>query len=81
MDEKTKEKLIISTMLLTMENIIARLDHVCTRFEELIDKNEKVFKLAGENFTRRIIEGEIKKQTDKDKKALRYKNKRSGQSG
>jgi len=87
MDEKTQD-LFLSQLLLTVEKIANQLNEIADRqikilerSEMLAEKNALAFKLAGEDFTRRIIEQEVKRELEKEKKILQYKNRRYGQGG
>lgn len=78
MDKSVKEKLIISTMLLTIEKTINRLDLIADRFERLFDENERFFKKMKEQFLQELIKEQVNLEMEKNKKALKYKNNKAG---
>lgn len=73
-EERTKEKLFMSQLLLTLEGLARQLNTITEKNIEileqnkaLVSKNAEAFKLAGEDFTRRIIEVEVQKHISKNK--------------
>ena len=67
-DEMTTLTECLFTLVSSFNTALDRLDELTDRHEQLIDHNEIAFKLAREDFFRRIIEAEVSKQTHKDQK-------------
>jgi predicted FMN-binding regulatory protein PaiB len=74
MDERVKEQLIMSTMLLTVENIINRLDAIADGFALQVAKNEKHFSDMKEQCLRDIIKERVELEMEKNSKISRNKN-------
>ena len=74
MDERVPGQLIMSTILLTLERIINRLDAIADRFALQVKKNEKHFRDMKEQFLREIIQERVAFEMEKNNKDLRNKN-------
>ena len=73
----TEEKISILTECLftlvdSLNTVTDRLDTLADRQEELLLNNKETFKLAREDFFRRLIEAEVNKNIDINKKRSKY---------
>jgi len=65
------EKTITETLLAVSElhdTTLDRLEMLVDRLEILVNKNAEAFKLAGEKFTREIIQAEVERHIKKEKR-------------
>ena len=57
------------TLVSSFNTVLDRLDVLTERQEEFLLKNEEVFKLAREDFFRKLIEAEVNKEMEKNKQS------------
>jgi len=74
MDERVREKLLTTTMLLTLEKIIDRFDATADRYEKLFDGSERFFNDMREQFLQELIKEQVNLEMEKNKKVLRHTN-------